>query len=362
MSNDENKCDKIQPSTISKNKSVAIENVVAPEVKILNRGDLLGAINCLFPELQLKSGHIKLKEKFSLFSYSLHELTAIFESGRIYRSRTDRNIKYSIANQSLRPSQAETNRINLKRYSVTENMVTASKSWKSKAQKKQHNYETGQAKRCHQAPSFQSSYIDFLTKFLESHFPDRFVDFKNIECVIFELSNLFKEMSKDCKIAPFNPNLPVLNISECDKVVRMSSKPNDIFKTSASPKRICSKRKSRSRTQIEFKGRRKKSIVKKSQCTQSTRQSKIKLPEDDDDENVKEMERSIDDLLSDDTFSPRYKAKHTSDMLVIFRKSPKKRNSTDFKTLEKEAIEQYESIDDALDMDFNLLEIKSNLK
>ncbi|XP_037043158.1 uncharacterized protein LOC119079381 isoform X3 [Bradysia coprophila] len=336
MSNDENKCDKIQPSTISKNKSVAIENVVAPEVKILNRGDLLGAINCLFPELQLKSGHIKLKEKFSLFSYSLHELTAIFESGRIYRSRTDRNIKYSIANQSLRPSQAETNRINLKRYSVTENMVTASKSWKSKAQKKQHNYETGQAKRCHQAPSFQSSYIDFLTKFLESHFPDRFVDFKNIECVIFELSNLFKEMSKDCKIAPFNPNLPVLNISECDKVVRMSSKPNDIFKTSASPKRICSKRKSRSRTQIEFK--------------------------DDDDENVKEMERSIDDLLSDDTFSPRYKAKHTSDMLVIFRKSPKKRNSTDFKTLEKEAIEQYESIDDALDMDFNLLEIKSNLK
>lgn len=56
MSNDENKCDKIQPSTISKNKSAAIESVIAPEVKILNRGDLLGAINCLFPELQLKSG------------------------------------------------------------------------------------------------------------------------------------------------------------------------------------------------------------------------------------------------------------------------------------------------------------------
>lgn len=52
MSKDENKCDNIQPYNIPK---TVIENVVTPEVKILNRGDLLGAINCLFPELQLKS-------------------------------------------------------------------------------------------------------------------------------------------------------------------------------------------------------------------------------------------------------------------------------------------------------------------
>lgn len=57
MSKDENKCDNTHPSTIPKNtnKNVSNENVVTPEVKILNRGDLLGAINCLFPELQLKS-------------------------------------------------------------------------------------------------------------------------------------------------------------------------------------------------------------------------------------------------------------------------------------------------------------------
>lgn len=62
MSNDENKYDKMQPNTIPKNKIITSENVVTPEVKILNRGDLLGAINCLFPELQLKSSR-----KYSLF-------------------------------------------------------------------------------------------------------------------------------------------------------------------------------------------------------------------------------------------------------------------------------------------------------
>lgn len=60
MSKDENKCDNpLNESTIPKNinKNVSTENVAIPEsgVKILSRGDLLGAINCLFPELQLKS-------------------------------------------------------------------------------------------------------------------------------------------------------------------------------------------------------------------------------------------------------------------------------------------------------------------
>lgn len=78
MSNDENKCDKIQPSAISKHKNVAIENVVAPEVKILNRGDLLGAINCLFPELQLNSCR-----KYSSFVYGLWYIM------RLWSQRTD---------------------------------------------------------------------------------------------------------------------------------------------------------------------------------------------------------------------------------------------------------------------------------
>lgn len=57
MSNDENKSDKMQPANnVPRTQNKSSENVVAPEVKILNRGDLLGAINCLFPELQLKSG------------------------------------------------------------------------------------------------------------------------------------------------------------------------------------------------------------------------------------------------------------------------------------------------------------------
>lgn len=219
----------------------------------------------------------------------------------------------------------------------------------SAAQKKQHNYETEASKRC-DTLTFQSNYTDFVTKFIESYFPDRFIDFKNIERVILELNNLFKEMSKEGKIGPFNPNLPVLNISECDKVVRISS---GTSKTSASLKRICSKRKSRSRTQIEGKGRRRKSTVKKRQCTRSTRQLiEIKLPEDCVGENEKEIERNIEDLLSDDTFSPRYRAKQTPDMLVIFRKPSNRNDSTIFTTLEKEAIEQYESIDDALDMNF----------
>lgn len=48
MSNSENKCE----NSISRSTN---ENIVTPEVKILSRGDLLGAINCLFPELQLKN-------------------------------------------------------------------------------------------------------------------------------------------------------------------------------------------------------------------------------------------------------------------------------------------------------------------
>lgn len=225
----------------------------------------------------------------------------------------------------------------------------------SVADKIHDNYETGPSSKC-DTPSFQSSYTDFATKFLESNFPDRFVDFKNIEGIIFELNNLFKEMSKEDKIGPFNPNLPVLNISECDQIERTSSEPKDFLKASACVKRICSKRKSKSRTQIEFKGRRKKSISGKSQCSRSARQIKIELRSDGcEDENGKGIERNIEDLLSDDTFSPRYKAKHTSGMFVIYKKLPNGNDSIIFSTLEKEAIEQYENGDSgAVDMNFNL--------
>lgn len=67
MSKDESKCDNTQnESVIPKNKNVSNENVAIPEsgVKILSRGDLLGAINCLFPELQLKSSR-----KYFFFKY-----------------------------------------------------------------------------------------------------------------------------------------------------------------------------------------------------------------------------------------------------------------------------------------------------
>lgn len=68
MSKDEHKCDNTQSSAIPKstNKNITNENVATPEIKILNRGDLLGAINCLFPELQLTSSR-----KYFFFSSNL---------------------------------------------------------------------------------------------------------------------------------------------------------------------------------------------------------------------------------------------------------------------------------------------------
>lgn len=201
---------------------------------------------------------------------------------------------------------------------------------------------------------------------METNFPERFVDFKNIECLIEELHNLYKETSKDDKIGPFNPNLPVLNISKCDDTVRTKSKSKDIFKTKSSTRssRRKENKKSRSRTQIEIKPKGNESITplniscdKDSICCAPRNPIKSTLTDDCDDDIGKSIVESIENLLIDDTFSPRYKAKHASDMFLIFRKSIRRNDSTSmiFNMLEKEAIEQYDNIDDVDDMNFNIL-------
>lgn len=208
---------------------------------------------------------------------------------------------------------------------------------------------------------FQSSYKDFVKKFLETHFPDRFVDFKNVECVIEELYNLYKDISKEDKIAPFNPNLPVLNISGCNDVVRLKSLAQNIFKSPNMQTR--NKKKSQSRTQIEVKAKGKKLIGAGNIgdnlhcCLSWNRITNCATDQSDsDDDSGKQIAENIENLFNDDTFSPRYKAKHSSDLHKICRETVRKTDSTIFNTLEKEAIEQYDSVDDDIDMNFNLLE------
>lgn len=211
---------------------------------------------------------------------------------------------------------------------------------------------------------FQSSYTDFVTKYLASNFPDRFVDFNNIEYTIQELYHLYRQMSKKNNIGPFNPNLPVLNISQC------GSKDILKIKSSTSNKHIRNKKKSGShlkikilKTQNEVKGKEstRKEQIKKRRCdNQHLVQMNLNNGRLTVDENSKNIGRNIEDLLSADTFSPRYKKKHASDVFMIFRKSFNESDSKTFSTLEKEAMEQYADADDAVDMNFNLLEIQAN--
>lgn len=241
------------------------------------------------------------------------------------------------------------------------------------AQAKENTYQ----RKRYETVQFQSSYTDFATKFLESLFPDRFADFKNVECVIQELHNLFKEISKEDKIGPFNPNLPVLNISECDPDVRKNSGSKDILKmkSSTSIKHIRNKKKSRSHLAMKTLKTQNEAQEKEKRLTAEIKKhrSDCQHPElmnqntfesvDSDDENGKNIAKNIEDLLSDDTFTPRYNARHTSDMFMIFQKSSNKNDLitsvTDQFELEKEAIEQYHNINDAVDTNFNLLEIQA---
>lgn len=209
---------------------------------------------------------------------------------------------------------------------------------------------------------FETHYTDFLTKFLESQFTDRYADFKNIECLIQEMHNLFKEISKTDRIGPFNPNLPVLNISECDKIVRKSNSTKDILKKKSSTKHIRNKKVSQiaiktKKPQNEPLGKDKRFKAKLKKCRkrgsfpQPIIENKDRLDDDDfNDEVGKNIARNLENLLCDDTFTPRYESKHKSDMFMIFQKSL---NSDQ---LEMEAIEQYQNMDNITDINFNLLE------
>lgn len=179
---------------------------------------------------------------------------------------------------------------------------------------------------------------------------------------------MYREMSIEDKIGPFNPNLPVLNISECDHVVRMNggSKDGLKIKSSTSIKHIRNRKKSRSdsviktlKTQNKSKGKEKRKKLKKqridSQHPEPVNQNNGGTTVDSDDESGRIIARNVEELLSDDSFSPRYKEKHATDMLMVFNRN----DSTSCSTLEKEAIEQYENVDDTSDMNFNLLEIQA---
>lgn len=176
-------------------------------------------------------------------------------------------------------------------------------------------------------------------------------------------------MSKKNKIGPFNPNLPVLNISES------GSKDILKMKSSTSVKRIRNKKKSRShlkikivKSQNEVKGKENSSRKEQMKKRRSDNQHLVQMNVNNNrlttdysvDENSKNIGENIDDLLSADTFSPRYKEKHASDVFMIFRKSLNGNDLTTFSSLEleREAIEQYAG--DAVDMNFNLLEIQEN--
>lgn len=221
---------------------------------------------------------------------------------------------------------------------------------------------------------FQSNYTDFVSTFLESHFPDRYADFKNIECLIQELHNLYKEISKTDKIAPFNPNLPVLNISECNQVVGINHSPKDFLKkkSSTTTKRIRKKKGLLTHkafktleTQNEVHGREKESRrqMKKrpndDPSPEPINRSKKSLVDEFDDEMGKQIARNLEDILSDDTFTPRYKSTHASDMFMIFQKVNRNELPTSKSDcqLKREDIEQNE--DDSVETKFSLLEIQA---
>lgn len=149
----------------------------------------------------------------------------------------------------------------------------------------------------------------------------------------------------------------------------MNNGSKDGLKTneSSSIKHIIHKKKSRShlaikhlktqRTQNEVRGKEKRAKVRKRRKRSQQDQINGGLTADSDDESGRIIERNIDDLLSDDNFSPRYQEKHLSDMRTVFRKSLNRNGSTS--TLEKEAIEQYENVDDAGDVNINFLEVQA---
>lgn len=58
-------------------------------------------------------------------------------------------------------------------------------------------------------------YVRFVDELLYAQCPAKSADFKNVESVIVFLERTSDESLKTKQIAPFNSNLPVLNISEC---------------------------------------------------------------------------------------------------------------------------------------------------
>lgn len=223
-----------------------------------------------------------------------------------------------------------------------------------------------------------------MTKFLELHFPGRYNDFKNIECLIQELHNLHKQISKSDKIAPFNPNLPVLNISECDKVaLRMGNSPMEKLKkkSSTSTKHIRNKKgplahKSLKIFKSQNEARGSEKILRKTlkRCNLKIKESpspsskqtnvvtKNSFVDDFDDEFGKIIAKNLEDLLDNDSFTPRYESKHTSDMFLIFQKPLNENDVTASSSdaqLEREAIDQYQNSEESMDMQFNLLEIQA---
>lgn len=63
--------------------------------------------------------------------------------------------------------------------------------------------------------NLSADYNMFTKNLLANNYTFKFCDFHNIETIIYQLKNSCEIIRKTTRIAPFNSNLPVLNISKC---------------------------------------------------------------------------------------------------------------------------------------------------
>ena len=180
-------------------------------------------------------------------------------------------------------------------------------------------------------------YINFVNNTLQTNYPERYNDFKAIEAIINVLENDDAIDNEKIKIdIPFNSNLPVLNISACQKVTQTQTETlrPDLIETNTKLR----KKKNR---------RRRKSKLSKNLDTTNVSENETKIiarfndsvKRTKSDELLDQLEffivENLNNILNDDEDNNylRQKQIHDNVHLPNFRCSPNSMNFLNFRMI-----------------------------
>lgn len=237
-------------------------------LRILNRGDVIGAFNCLFPSLQLQVDTTAasadrtmpvLDSAFSLFSGMFQRQNVIRASSHCSFVCTETPQELQDIFSSARKYRAEVAGDFASRKQRLLRLIGDQMRTETTALAEQQAEELHQLKWAgHAAPTptqanttnplLDKEYVLFASELaaVESSIS---ADFRHVETLIGHLFRTSDERLKTKQIAPFNSNLPVLNISECSVQTPVRPKPTKIAASTA--KVVATPKKAQSTTALK---------------------------------------------------------------------------------------------------------------